>query len=151
MADGERAPRDDRARRTRLLLILGGVVLVGVALLAVALEVTARPDFCASCHEMQPVVAAWRQGSHAKFGCLECHADPGPAGYFKAHVLDGLRDVYVHVTNPPDRITKSYVPPSRCLRCHDKDFGTEKLPPDHPPKTAYCPECHRDAIHGAKP
>lgn len=141
---------DPKARRNRRIIWGAAILLAVAALTAVALYVTGEPWFCATCHEMQPTVAGWRQGTHAKFSCFACHSEPGPVGYLKAHVGDGLRDVYVHFTRRPERVQTSNVPPRRCLRCHDKDFGTDKLPPDHPAKTADCGECHRDSIHGQR-
>jgi hypothetical protein len=127
---------------------VGAVVLV--ALIGVALWWTGEPSFCARCHEMQAPVNAWTQGTHAKQSCFACHSDPGVVGYLKAHVGDGLRDVWVHFTRRPSEITSANVPPSRCLACHANPTGkTPQIPPppDHPERTANCPDCHGDSIH----
>lgn len=141
----EGEPRPSRTRLWIWLAVAGALVV----LLGVALEVTGQPWFCGTCHEMKPDYEGWRDGNHVEDAvCMDCHADPGIVGYFKAHVVAGARDVYVHfIKGPPATMKTTTVPPARCLVCHDKDFGSSDFPSDHPPKTEYCPECHRDEIH----
>lgn len=138
-------------RSRRMLLAWGIVVLAVIILLAVALEVTAQPWFCGSCHEMKPAYEGWLDGSHheeERADCMDCHADPGIIGYFQAHVVAGLRDVYVHfIAGPPEQVADSFVPQARCLKCHEKQFDDPEFTADHPEKTEYCPDCHRDEIH----
>jgi hypothetical protein len=134
------------------------VVVVGVVV--GVFWVTGEPWFCATCHEMQPEVKGWEAGTHKEVSCFACHSEPGLIGYLKAHVGQGLQDVWVHTTSPPAKIvpTPNAVPPERCLACHT-DTKHDNVPafpsaaefPNHPPKTADCPECHRDQIHGPKP
>lgn len=127
------------------------VAVAVFVLLVVALEVTAQPWFCGSCHEMKPAYEGWLNGSHHvenRAECMDCHADPGITGYFKAHVVAGLRDVWVHfIVGPPDQVGNTRVPQSRCLRCHEKKFEDPAFASTHVPKTEYCPDCHRDSIH----
>lgn len=129
-----------------LAIVLGVLVLLGVAL-----EVTGQPWFCGTCHEMKPAYNGWVDGSHhvdERADCMDCHADPGLVGYFNAHVVSGLRDVYVHfIAGAPDVVTKSHVPQARCLKCHEKKFEDPQFASNHVPKTEYCPDCHRNQIH----
>jgi cytochrome c-type protein NapC/trimethylamine-N-oxide reductase cytochrome c-type subunit TorC len=141
----------DRSRPRRALLTWGIVLLALAVLLVVALEVTAQPWFCGTCHEMKPAYQGWLDGSHhvdARADCMDCHADPGLVGYFQAHVVAGLRDVYVHfIKGPPEQVADSYVPQSRCLKCHEKNFEDPEFTSEHVDKTEYCPDCHREEIH----
>jgi hypothetical protein len=124
-------------------------------LLVVTLEVTDQPWFCGTCHEMTPVYEGWLDGSHAteadepQADCMDCHADAGIVGYFQAHVVAGVRDLWVHfITGPPEQVADSYVPPSRCMKCHGEQFEDEEFLDDHPADAdEYCPDCHRDEIH----
>lgn len=145
---------------TRTWLWTAVATLGVIGLILVGLYVTGEPAFCASCHEMQPEVNGWRAGTHKEVSCFACHAAPGVVGYLRAHVGEGLHDLWVHFTRRPDKIvaTTNAVPPSRCLACHsDAPQGdTPAFPkapefPDHPGKDASCPDCHRDQIHGPKP
>jgi nitrate/TMAO reductase-like tetraheme cytochrome c subunit len=147
-------------RRPAFWIWLAVGVVAFVAVVAVIFYVTGEASFCGSCHEMQPEVNGWRAGTHKDVSCFACHSDPGVIGYLKAHVGDGLRDVWVHFTQRPETIVVKgqIIPQSRCLACHgDKAQGKAPAFPtpqtvfDHPDRTSYCPECHRDSIHGKKP
>jgi hypothetical protein len=130
-------------------------LLAAVALVVVALEVTGQPWFCGTCHEMKPAYEGWVDSAHTAndddpaADCMDCHADPGIVGYFEAHVVAGLRDVYVHfIAGPPEQVADSYVPNSRCFKCHDEQFDDEEFLDDHPTgRDEYCAECHRDEAH----
>ena len=137
---------DSRARRRWTILVVVAVVVLAV--FGVSLWVTGEPWFCASCHEMTPTVDAWVTAPHHKYSCFACHSNPGPFGYLRAHIGDGLRDVYVHWTNPPELATGAVVPNTRCLRCHQKEFNSADFTNVHPvgPDT-YCPRCHRHQAH----
>lgn len=141
----------ERPRRRRLGVIWLIVFLAVAALTVVALEVTAQPWFCGSCHEMQPAHQGWLESAHnedEEAECMDCHADPGIVGYFQAHVVAGLRDVYVHfIAGPPEQVEDSYVPPKRCLRCHGELFEDPEFTDGHPDEDEYCPDCHREDAH----
>lgn len=151
MEEGARAPERRSRGKLWIWLAVGAVFLV--AFTGLALYFTGEPEFCRSCHEMEPAVDGWRAGTHAEVSCFDCHSDPGIIGYLEAHVGDGLRDVWVHFTERPERVQDSNVPIPRCLACHEEAFAEDsvELPQDHPPKTEYCPECHRESIHGEAP
>ena len=56
------------------LLIAMVVFLVGSAGFA---EYSMTPDFCRSCHLMEPYYQAWHASSHKNVACPECHFEPG--------------------------------------------------------------------------
>lgn len=153
MAEG--ATRDPGSRRKPIIwLAVGAVVLV--AFIGVALYWTGEPEFCGSCHEMGPAVEGWEAGTHEEVSCFACHSDPGAIGYLEAHVVDGLRDVWIHFTERPERVMEARrVPVSRCQACHDQPSGeTPPFPaddPNHPPLDSHCGECHRGTTHGDAP
>jgi nitrate/TMAO reductase-like tetraheme cytochrome c subunit len=62
-------------------LTLWGVVLwIGVfgtlGMMGFA-EYSMQPDFCRSCHIMEPYYQAWHQSSHKGVPCVDCHFKPG--------------------------------------------------------------------------
>ena len=48
-----------------------------VMLLYGALELTSKPNFCSSCHYMEPYVEAWETSNHSDVTCTDCHFPPG--------------------------------------------------------------------------
>ncbi len=138
--------RPDRRRR---LLILAIALAVVVLLAVVSLEVTSQPYFCAVCHEIKPAVASWQRGTHWKLAtCFDCHAEPGVIGYLKTKIRGLTVELRIHLTNPPKVVSKTFVPISRCLACHQKDFNNPSFVDEHPTgPDQYCPECHGKEIH----
>lgn len=45
--------------------------------LATAVHETAQPEFCNSCHIMEPYYHSWQTSGHKDVGCIECHYEPG--------------------------------------------------------------------------
>lgn len=41
------------------------------------LEYSMQPDFCRSCHIMEPYYQAWHSSSHKNVACTDCHFEPG--------------------------------------------------------------------------
>jgi nitrate/TMAO reductase-like tetraheme cytochrome c subunit len=67
-----------RWRRGRIVLAALGVLLVvgGVAF-AGLWHVSASPQFCSSCHIMEPYIQGWKASKHSPVACVECHYPPG--------------------------------------------------------------------------
>ena len=42
-----------------------------------AVELTSKPNFCSSCHFMEPYVEDWRSSTHSNVTCTDCHFPPG--------------------------------------------------------------------------
>ncbi len=59
-----------------LLFTFGSIVLL-LFLLYGAAELTSKPNFCSSCHFMEPYVENWKTSTHADVTCTDCHFPPG--------------------------------------------------------------------------
>lgn len=73
------APRKKRWL-VRIGIACAGVVLLGGASLGGAEYYTSRPQFCGTCHVMDPYFESWSHDKHgANFGvrCVDCHYAPG--------------------------------------------------------------------------
>ena len=68
--------------RNLAMLVTAAVILTFVVL-TLFFEVTSQPEFCGTCHIMQPYVVAWKTSSHSDIDCITCHARPGIKGYFE--------------------------------------------------------------------
>ncbi len=82
---------------TFLMVAVGVFALAGTA----AIPLTNHPDFCASCHTVQPSVETWKTSSHKDVTCVDCHVRPGLHGFIEDKVLAGLRDVAITVFGTP--------------------------------------------------
>jgi len=80
---------------------------------------TNRSAFCSSCHTMKGSYATWKMSSHKEVRCVDCHIEPGIAGFMEAKLIRGGNDLIVQILNPPDPATiKSQVSSMVCIRCH---------------------------------
>jgi nitrate/TMAO reductase-like tetraheme cytochrome c subunit len=50
---------------------------VGAIASGAFLEYSMQPDFCRSCHLMEPYYQAWHSSSHKNVPCTDCHFEPG--------------------------------------------------------------------------
>jgi len=79
--DAKTPPRGKWSGRMRKIGIVGGILLVcGAVSLGGSEYYTSRPDFCGTCHIMDPYYKSWSKDKHgAKIDvwCVECHYAPG--------------------------------------------------------------------------
>lgn len=136
----------DMKPQTRLLLAVGVVLLVTGS--AVAVELTSRPAFCNTCHEMTPYYEAWTAGAHATVDCVDCHVDPGVVAQV-SHKFVALKEVYLHLTTDPRFPVGAEVPDRRCVACHDDEVDPRIPGFDHEAHRAgrQCVSCHSGIGH----
>lgn len=97
------------------LFLLAG----GSAVLFGAVHHTAQPQFCNSCHIMEPYYESWVNSKHANVACIECHYEPGSIetleGKFKA-----LSQLAKYVTRTAGTKPWAEVSDQSCMRsgCH---------------------------------
>jgi len=102
------------------LLISLSIIGVFVAVLLVAvLEITATPEFCGSCHNMNTYIESWRNSTHKDVACTECHFEPGLKGMLvgkwkaQAHIV-------MKITGTAPSRPHTQISDDSCLRegCH---------------------------------
>lgn len=132
----EAPPRRRRFRKWLFVstAALGVVALLGAGFVGVAEYYTAQPNFCASCHIMEPYYATWKNDPHggkANVACVDCHYAPGERSTIHAK-LRGLSQVASYfsgrygATRP-----RAHVAAESCLTsaCHgDGAFMDKALP-----------------------
>lgn len=91
--------------RWPLLVLIGVGLVVGIAASAtivVAMHITSTNAFCSSCHEMNIVVAEWKQSPHYVnsvgiiAGCADCHEPKDPLGMAIAKI-ESMDDGWNHI------------------------------------------------------
>jgi nitrate/TMAO reductase-like tetraheme cytochrome c subunit len=135
--DGEVAPRGPyRPRRIRRWIIRFGIVLgvavvLGGTLIGLAEHHTAQPNFCASCHVMEPYYATWKQdthGAHLGVACVDCHYAPGERTTVTAK-LRGLSQVASYFSGRYGKTRpRAHVAPESCTTsaCHGNGIFMDK-------------------------
>jgi cytochrome c-type protein NapC len=115
-------------------VLVPAVVFASWAITELMVEQTAGEPFCASCHTMNPMVAAYRQDIHGGAGdqgvkakCTQCHIPhDNPITYMITKSRFGMHDAWAQLTYDLDAIdwqtkrghSEDYVFDSGCLHCH---------------------------------
>lgn len=132
---------------------------------------TSTPQFCASCHEIQPAYNEWKASTHVNNAqgfvadCMDCHL-PAPhdtLDFFYAKTFHGIKDIIKHFTiDEYDReknrqAAYASFKNDQCLKCHRNLLS---LPNSRGARLAHkatlyplpgmekkCVDCHRDLVH----
>ncbi len=149
-----------------LLVVVGGLAgMLGFA------EYSMQPDFCRSCHIMEPYYQAWHTSTHKDVACVLCHFEPGIENTLKGKWEASSQGVK-YITNTYGSKPHAEVRDSSCMReeCHSKRLlegkvdwpiqtqrGTEiTIKFDHTPhlselrrgKELRCVSCHSQIVQG---
>ncbi|MHC4940053.1 MAG: multiheme c-type cytochrome [Planctomycetota bacterium] len=116
-----------RARATRVLIAfaigLSATVSIGGGGSVVALGLTTQPEFCQTCHIMEPYYESWKHSSHSHVTCVDCHFEPGLLetieGKFQAVAM-----LAKYVTNTEGTKPWAHVSDYSCMRagCHSQQL-----------------------------
>lgn len=129
-------PAASRWRRRLRGLAIGGIILIAVGSMSIggAEYYTAQPEFCGSCHIMDPYYTSWSHdvhGSRFNVRCVDCHYAPGEKFTIKAK-LRGLSQLMSYVSGRAGAgRPRAHVSDASCLTsgCHGKaEYLTEQLP-----------------------
>lgn len=109
-----------RGRIAALLMVFAVVSIM-------AIEVTGQPGFCKSCHIMEDYYDSWQASSHSQVNCLDCHVEPGLAGYVKGKI-EGLAQAVDVAVGRVGTKPHAIVADASCLRsgCHSTAELLEK-------------------------
>jgi len=146
----------------RAAAFVGAFVLMLVLLTACAGMYTSRPEFCRSCHIMEPYCESWEESSHSHVSCIKCHFPPGFGEKVRGKML-GLVQLAKYVTRTEGPRPAAEIPDASCLRsgCHETRLLSGKvdfhgIPFDHKPhlenlrrgKELRCTSCHGQMVQG---
>jgi len=156
-----------RWQRLRWILVrlatfaaVGAIVLIFIS--ATAVWYTSRPDFCRSCHIMEPYYVSWQESTHKDVPCIKCHFAPGALEKARGKLL-GLVQLMKYVTSTEGPRPAAEISDASCLRsgCHETRLLSGKvefhgIPFDHTPhlehnvrgKKLRCVSCHSQIVQG---
>jgi len=154
-----------RARRLRfplgrsisLLTFLSAVMLILVAAAgAIGFQISNRPIFCVSCHEMGVHYATWRQSSHKEVGCEECHIMPGMVNMLRTK-FSAFRQIYLHQKGGVQpSLIQGHVADENCKYCHPETrdlivyHSLRITHKKHWGREISCTFCHDRVVHGPR-
>jgi hypothetical protein len=123
---------------------------MALALFGAAVIYTDRPEFCTSCHEMQPYYDAWASGPHSDTWCVDCHVGRG-APERVMHKFASLKEVMAHFTGDTSfpQPEMAELPAGTCKSCHGKPKVTTMKGFDHELHASQgaCQKCHQTSGH----
>ena len=146
----------------RSLALLGGMVFLLLLMTASAAWYTSRPEFCRSCHIMEPYFVSWQESSHKDVACVKCHFAPGALEKARGKML-GLVQLAKYVTASEGPRPAAEIPDASCLRsgCHETRLLSGRvdfhgIAFDHAPhleklrrgKKLRCTSCHSQIVQG---
>ncbi|HEX5136097.1 MAG TPA: NapC/NirT family cytochrome c [Planctomycetota bacterium] len=143
-------------------IALAALVSVGGGGTFVMMEVTTKPQFCRSCHIMEPYVDSWATSSHKNVTCVDCHYEPGLLETFEGK-FKALSQLAKYVTQTQGTKPWAEVSDYSCMRggCHSErllegeiQFGRIRF--DHKShligsergKKLRCTSCHSQIVQG---
>lgn len=155
-------PRRHRSSRIQAAILtaglIGGLAVVGIY---TSIEVSSRPQFCGSCHNMQPYYQSWKTSSHRAVACVECHIPPGVTAEFRKK-FEALSMVASYFTGTYGTNPWTEIDDAACLRCHERRllagrelFGdvifdhTSHLAGMRRGKKLRCTSCHSQIVQGS--
>ena len=152
-----------------------GYALIAVLFMAAGgagfAEYSMQPDFCRSCHIMEPYYQAWHASTHKNVPCTDCHFEPGLQNTLKGK-FEASSQAAKFITGTYGSKPHAQINDVSCMRsgCHEKRLlegkvdWTVKTPKgnvvtikfDHKPhlederrgKQLRCVSCHSQIVQG---
>jgi nitrate/TMAO reductase-like tetraheme cytochrome c subunit len=145
-----------------LVIVLAVIISVGGGTGYAVLEITTKPEFCSSCHIMEPYYESWASSSHKDVSCVECHYEPGLLQTFEGK-FKALSQLAKYATATEGSKPWAEVSDNSCMRsgCHSSrlvegeiSFGRIRF--DHRQhlvglrreKKLRCTSCHSQVVQG---
>ncbi len=140
--------------KLKAIVLVCGFLLLILALMVGALQLTSTPLFCQSCHEMRPEYVTWKASAHNKISCVDCHIEPGAQNFVK-HKLNSFKQIYDHFTGNVLTPISLDIPikDAVCERCHSTNrvvtpTGDIQIPHRvHKQNGVTCVTCHSAVVH----
>jgi len=116
-----------RERMVRILIAIAigisATVSIGGGGSVIALGLTTQPEFCKTCHLMEPYYESWKHSTHSHVTCVDCHFEPGLLetieGKFQAIAM-----LAKYITNTEGTKPWAHVSDFSCMRagCHSQQL-----------------------------
>lgn len=104
-------------RLRKLVLWMFMLILVMAIPMNVAVEYSNTPQFCGSCHIMDPYYDSWKHSAHKDAKCTDCHFPPSLKGKIGAK-FQGFSQLVSYVTGTAATRPTAHVEDGSCTQCH---------------------------------
>lgn len=106
------------------LTLWGWFLVLAVAVVAGGIgfgEYSMQPEFCRSCHIMEPYYQAWHKSTHKNVPCADCHFEPGWRSTLRGK-YQASSQVVKYLTRTYGTKPHAEIRDASCLRsgCHEK-------------------------------
>lgn len=168
--DGKEVKEQQEEKKSKKKRRIWPWVLLGIFILIAAggysfYEYSNTPEFCSSCHIMEPYITAWEESNHAEFGCVDCHISPREGAKWEAK-FQGMMQAIKYLTRSYASKPYAEIEDASCLRsgCHQdrlvEEHSTAEFKNhvafDHRPhltderrgKQLRCTSCHAQIVVG---
>ncbi|MBZ0251746.1 MAG: NapC/NirT family cytochrome c [Candidatus Methylomirabilis sp.] len=99
-------------------LLVAVVALLGYGGMEGTFYYTNQPQFCASCHIMDPYYDSWKESTHAEAAtCVQCHYAPHEADTIRGK-MHGVRQAVQYVMGIRSVRPFANIADASCLECH---------------------------------
>ncbi len=150
-------------KRKILMALLGLFILLIIAMLFF-FKFSTSPQFCRSCHIMEPYYQSWKTSKHKGVVCVDCHYPPAMPHTLLWKKFQALSQVVKYVTRTYSSRPFAEIDDAACLRqgCHSERLLQGKLTFgrgikfDHKPhllerkrgRQLRCVSCHSQIVVG---
>jgi hypothetical protein len=145
-----------RAGSRRAPVIAAAVVLLALIALVLPVFSTLQPGYYARYASLRPRMDHWRDSTHGRIACVDCHMDPGVGG-FLSFAARSVPTFYAQLVSGPSATNLLQLPSrAACQRCHT-DYrqvspnGDLLIPHRAHVEVLHiqCVVCHKDLVHSA--
>lgn len=145
----------------RLSIIAAAIVffifVIGYGFFMGIYHYTSRPEYCRTCHYIEPYVVSWEKSPHKSLKCMVCHEPTGPMGKMHSK-FRGLNYYLIDKTGNSSEtfIEAPFINERRCFTCHigdDKDYPYVIKITKNEKHLQYieneqkCTDCHKEVGH----
>lgn len=134
-----------------------GVLFIVIIIVATVWNIVDAPTFCLSCHFEQGPYDTWKQSTHSRVACNQCHVPLGTWNAVKFR-MNLIQWIVVQVSKNPTQPSAVQMPANaNCDICHKvkrkvSPSGDLLIPHDSHIglRGLKCVDCHRNLVHNTK-
>ncbi len=115
--------------KRKILIAMAALAILFLGAAIFFFEFSTSPQFCRSCHIMEPYYQSWKASKHNKTACVDCHYPPAGPRTLMWKKFQAMSQIVKYVTRTYSSKPFAEVDDAACLRegCHTKRLVEGKL------------------------